>query len=145
MDAIGLIKQFEGLSLKPYLCSAGLATIGYGHVITENGKALKKLDGLQPITKEKAEDYLKTDIEKFRKQLDSLSLNLNHNQYEALVSFIFNIGFGQFKDSTLLYRIKNGADKKGIEEAFLMWVKSGGKVLNGLVKRRKAEAALFNL
>ena len=140
-NAINLIKQFEGLSLKPYLCPAGLATIGYGHVVVKDGRQLRSIDGIENITESEAERLLDEDLEKFRHQLDSLHLDINTNQYEALLSFIFNVGFGKFVDSTLLYRVKNRGD---IKEAFLMWVKAGGKVLKGLVKRREAEYALFS-
>ena len=95
----------------------------------------------ETITVEEAEELLAEDLEHFEDQLNSLKLDLKQYEFDALISFIFNCGFGNFLGSTLLKRIKS---RRGdIQEAFLMWNKSGGKVLNGLISRRKSEADLF--
>ncbi len=132
---IELIKQFEGCRLKAYRCPAGVLTIGYGH--TKNVK-----EGMT-ITAQQAVEYLKDDLEQIEKQLDGLNLDLNQNQFDALVSFIYNCGFGAFSKSTLLKRIKAGASETLIRAAFGMWTKAAGKTLPGLARRRKAEADLY--
>lgn len=151
-----LIKYYESLhdgdltliGLQPKMCPASIWTEGYGEVILYNGKPLKgeenkelayKLSTIK--TKEDAENKLKNTIVKFEKQIDSLNLQLKQNEFDALVSFIYNLGFGSLQKSTLLKRIK---EKQGdIEEAFLMWNKCGGKELKGLTKRRLSESKLF--
>lgn len=149
---IDLITRFEGIELKPYLCPANIVTISIGVVLLdEKGKQLKGNEGLekskilypdlQNITKDKAIDLFKETLKGYEKDLNSLKLDLLQYEFDALISFIYNVGFSAFKDSTLLKRIK---DKKGdITEAFLMWNKGGGKVLPGLIKRREVEAKLF--
>jgi len=149
---IDLITHFEGIKLKPYLCPANVVTISIGvALLDEKGNQLKGKEGLekskilypelQEISVEKALELFKNTLETYEKDLNSLKLELSQNQFDALVSFIYNVGFSAFKTSTLLKRIK---DKKGdITEAFLMWNKVKGKVLSGLIKRRTAEANLF--
>lgn len=159
-NGINLIKHFESLhdgdltkiGLQPKTCPAWIWTTGYGHALTDiNGSFLKGVTGyqrlleiypdLETITEEEAEDLLKEDLEEIEVKINSLKLSLLQNEFDALVSFAFNCGFGSLLSSTLLKRIKS---KSGdIKEAFLMWNKSNGKVLNGLIKRREAEAELF--
>lgn len=135
-DAINLIKEFEGLNLKAYKCPSGVWTIGYGHT-----KGVK--EGME-ITKETAEKLLIIDINEFERQLNSLGLNLRQNQFDALISLIFNIGIGNFKKSVLYNRIKMNADDLKIKDIWEnSFVKSGGKILMGLVRRRKKEAELY--
>jgi len=149
---IDLITHFEGIKLKPYLCPANVVTISIGvALLDEKGNQLKGKEGLekskilypelQEISVEKALELFKNTLKTYEKDLNSLKLELSQNQFDALVSFVYNVGFSAFKTSTLLKRIK---DKKGdITEAFLMWNKVKGKVLSGLIKRRTAEANLF--
>jgi len=157
---IDLIKHYEQLhdgdlnkiGLQPKECPAGIWTVGYGHALKDlNGNFLKGISGyqrmlevypdLETLTEEDACDILSEDLESFESQLDSLNLPLTQYQYDSLISFIFNLGIGNLKSSTLLKRIKG--DKGSIREAFMMWNKSNGKVLNGLIKRRDTEATLF--
>lgn len=143
-----LIKHFEGLRLTPYLCPSNYVTWGYGSVVRDSsGNMLSGKDFLQavlktwaPKTKEDAEKALLEELEGFEKQVESLNLDLKQHEFDALVSFCYNLGFGRLLQSTLLKRIKSGGN---IEEAFLMWNKAGKKELPGLTKRRKAESTLF--
>lgn len=157
---IELIKHYESLhdgdltkiGLQPKLCPANIVSIGYGRALKDkDGNWLKGKEGLEiakklypeweTITAEEAEELLLDDLKLFVKQINSLKLDLKQYEFDALVSFIYNLGFGQLQKSTLLKRIQ---ERKGdIEEAFLMWVKANGKTLPGLVKRRKSEATLF--
>lgn len=149
--AIDLIKHYEGVSLKPYLCPANIVTIGVGHVVTDsNGTPLTGKDSLllyskqvPTITQDMADMILKGDLRRFEAVLDALQLNIPQNKYDALISLIFNIGGGNFKKSTLLKNIKNNADDSTITKSFLMWNKGGGKELSGLTKRRQSEALLY--
>ena len=130
---VQLIKRFEGLYLKAYVCPAGVLTIGYGH--TRGVKPCDEINELQ------AEIYLREDVEACEIQLNYLTLPINQHQFDALCSFIFNLGIGNFMQSTLLKKLKAG-DKTAADE-ILRWDKSGGKVLPGLTARRKAEYDLF--
>ena len=130
-----LIKRFEGFSSAAYLCPAGKWTYGYG--FTHN---VKQGDY---ITKEQAEIRLKQEIKPIEDTLNSLvTVPLTQNQYDALCSFIFNLGARNFRNSTLLRKLNDG-DYKGAANEFLRWTKAGGRELPGLVKRRKAERSLF--
>lgn len=132
---IDLIKHFEGLYLESYKCPAGVWTIGYGH--TGGVSAGEKISG------EKAEDLLKGDLEKFEKGVEELvQTDINEDQFSALVSFSFNLGLGNLSKSTLLKKL-NAGDYTGAADEFPKWRKAGGKVLQGLVKRRAAERELF--
>ena len=134
-NGIDLIEQFEGCKLEAYLCPANKWTIGYGHT-----SGVKKGD---KITSRQAEDFLRSDLEKFENAINNLvTVELNQNQFDALVSFVFNIGINAFKQSTMLKFINNGHFPLAAGQ-FDRWIKSNGKVLEGLVKRRKAEKELF--
>ncbi len=125
--ALELIKQFEGLRLKAYLCPGGVWTIGYGH--TSGVKS-----GMV-ITKAQAEEFLLSDIAVFEKTVNDQNLALTQNMFDALVSFTFNVGVGNFKRSTLLYKIKVNPWDNSIMDEFLRWVYSKGRVLPGLQKK----------
>ena len=132
---IALIKEFEGLRLKAYKCPGGVWTIGYGHTA-----------GVKPgmvITENQAEEYLKADLIAFEKYLNGLGLALNQNQFDALISFIYNVGTGNFSSSTLLRKIKLNPQDNSIIDEFLKWVYSKGRVLPGLQRRRLAEMKLY--
>ena len=132
---ISLIKEFEGLRLKAYKCPGGVWTIGYGHTA-----------GVKPgivITKTQAEEYLKADLIAFEMYLNGLGLALNQNQFDALVSFIYNVGTGNFSNSTLLRKVRANPQDNSIMDEFLRWVYSKGRVLPGLQRRRLAEMKLY--
>ena len=132
---IQLIKNFEGCVLKAYKCPAGIWTIGYGH--TSGVK-----EG-QTITLKQAEDYLLQDIRAYEITVNNLvNVPLNQNQFDALVSFCYNLGPNNLKNSTLI-KLLNKKDYLGAAEQFDRWVYAGGKKLSGLVKRRAAEKELF--
>ena len=133
-----LIKQYEGFCPTPYLCPAGKLTIGYGHVIAFGEKFS---DGI--ITKEKAEMLLKQDVSVVEKTLDNLVITqLLQNQFDALVSFIYNVGSKAFEKSTLL-RLLNENKLDLATEEFSKWVFAGGVVQKGLIRRRSAEKLMF--
>ncbi len=135
-DCTDIIKRFEGLRLKPYVCPAGVLTIGYGHT-----KTVKP--GQAAITEEDAEDLLFDDVLEFANGvLRLVKVPVSQSQYDAMVSLAFNIGLGALGGSTLLRKV-NAKDFSGAAEEFLRWNRGGGKVLPGLVKRRQAERALF--
>jgi len=134
-----LIKQFEGLKLETYICPAGVPTIGYGTTKIDG----KKLTIGMQITKEQAEGYLRNDVKVFENHVQRLvKVPLTQNMFDALVSFTYNLGAGNLGRSTLLKKL-NDRDYGGAAEELLRWNKAGGKVLNGLVRRREAEKALF--
>lgn len=140
-NGLNIIKKYESLRLKPYLCPAGKPTIGYGNTYYEDGKKVKLNDA--PITEERAEELLLNITDKVNKQvMSSLRVVVNQNQFDALVSFTFNLGIGNFINSTLLKKINN-LDFEGAAKEFPRWNRSGGAVLNGLVKRREEEKNLF--
>mgnify|MGYP003421861971 FL=1 len=135
VDAYELIKQFEGLRLKAYLCPAGIWTIGYGHT-----------SGVSPnsfITIQEADEYLHRDVAAIEMQLNKLNLSLRQCQWDAIVSFVFNVGIGNFKASTLLAKIRINPDDNSIIDEFLRWVYANGKVMRGLQKRRLTEMKLY--
>lgn len=130
-----LIKSFEGLELEAYLCPADVWTIGYGHTGNVH-------EG-QTITKQEADELLDQDLEVFRRGVrKAVTVDLNENQFGALVSFAYNVGIGSLQSSTLL-KLLNAGDYAGAADQFLRWNKSRGKVLTGLTRRREAERAVF--
>jgi lysozyme len=136
------ITKHEGLSLKPYLCPAKIPTIGYGNTYYPDGKRVTLLD--KEITKQQAFDMFKEIANRFAKRVDELvTSNINQNQFNALVSFAYNVGTGNFSSSTLLKKINKNPDDLTIKAEFLRWNKAGGKVLNGLTNRRNEEADLY--
>ena len=142
-NSIELIKQFEGLSLKPYLDAVNIPTIGFGNTYYEDGTKVTLKD--KPITEEKAFEILEYIANKdFGSNINKVvKVPLNQNQFDALVSFAYNIGNGNFNCSTLLRWLNQGNYKEASMQ-LLRWDKSKGVVLNGLTKRRKAEKALFD-
>lgn len=132
---IDLIKKFEGCKLKAYKCPAGVWTIGYGHT-----KGVKEGD---TCTIAQAEELLKQDLKIFECEIqDLVKVKLNQNQFDALVSFIYNVGAGAFQDSTMRKFINAGHFPLAAGQ-FDRWVYAKGVKLNGLVKRRAAEKELF--
>lgn len=135
VDAYQLIKQFEGLRLEAYLCPAGIWTIGYGHTTDVSPNSF--------ITIQEADEYLHRDVASVEMQLNKLNLSLSQCQWDAIVSFVFNVGIGNFKASTLLAKIRINPDDNSIMDEFLRWVYANGKVMRGLQKRRLAEMKLY--
>lgn len=130
---IQLIKDFEGLRLTAYKCPAGVWTIGYGH--TGNVKAGDK------VTPNGADELLAQDLAMFQRGVNkAVTVPVTQGQYDALVSFAFNLGLGALQGSTLLRKLNAGEDASG---EFIKWVNAGGKRVEGLVRRREAERALF--
>ena len=134
-EGLSLIKRHEGLRLEVYRCPAGVWTIGYG--------STKDVREGMVITQEEADKRLKFDVYTSENCVNEVGDLINQNQFDALVSFVFNLGCGRFKSSTLRKKVvKNPADKT-IRYEFIRWVYAGGKKLNGLRKRRNEEADLY--
>jgi lysozyme len=142
-NGLEMIKNFEGLSLKPYLDVVKIPTIGYGNTYYPDEKKVTLQD--KPITEEKALELLEYVANKdFGSYiLKVVKVPLNQNQFDALVSFAYNVGNGNFNSSTLL-RFLNQGNYKEASNQLLKWNKSKGVVLNGLTRRRKSEKALFD-
>ena len=128
-----IIKDHEGLKLTAYKCPAGVWTIGYGHT-----KGVKKGD---TCTKDEADAWLIEDVKTAETALTALTLN--QNQFDALVSFTYNLGTGNLKKSTLYKKAKLNPNDESIRDEFAKWINSNGKPLAGLIKRRAAESELY--
>ena len=140
-NGLNLIKQFEGLRLNAYDDGVGVWTIGYGTIKYPNGTLVKKGD---KITQAQADQYIANDVATFERAVNMLvNVPLNQNQFDALVSFTYNLGATNLSASTLLKKL-NSKDYNGAAGEFQKWNKAGGKVMTGLVRRRKAEMELFN-
>jgi len=141
-ECINLVKQFEGFFSKPYLCPAGVPTIGYGTILYPNGKKVTLQD--KSISEDEAIEFMRFELNQKAKEVDAMTTDkVNQYQFDALVSFAYNCGSGALKGSTLLKRVNTNVDDLTIKDAFLMWVKADGKTLKGLVNRRTAEANLY--
>lgn len=131
-----LIKHFEGCELEAYKCPAGVWTIGYGHTKgVEEGDVWSEshADHMLEVELEEYENYVNTAVE----------VPLSQNQFDALVSWVYNLGPTNFNSSTML-KVLNAGDYSEVGNQMLRWNKAGGKVLEGLTRRRQAEADLFN-
>ena len=130
-----IIKEFEGLRLTAYRCSANVPTIGYGHT-----KGVKMSD---VITMDQADAFFAEDIKWVEDTIaKTVKVPVNTNQYEAIASLIYNVGGGAWIHSTILRKLNKG-DYKGAADEFPRWNKAGGKVIKGLVRRRAAERKVF--
>jgi len=139
-NGIALIKQFEDCKLTAYQDSVGVWTIGYGWTQPVDGKTIRA--GMT-IKQETAERLLKTGLVSYESDVSRLvKVRLTQGQFDALVSFTYNLGARSLSTSTLLRKL-NAGDYAGAADEFLRWNKAGGKVLNGLTRRREAERALF--
>jgi lysozyme len=137
-----LIKQFEGLSLTPYVCAGGINTIGYGNTYYTNGKKVTLKD--PKITQQQAEELLKHSLSTYEKAVDSFCRDdISQSQFDALVSFAYNLGTGALQKSTLIKKVNANPKDVTIANEFLKWNKAGGRVLVGLTRRRQAEANLY--
>lgn len=137
---IALIKQFEGCKLTAYQDSVGVWTIGYGWTQPVDGKPIRA--GMT-IKQETAERLLKAGLVSYESDVSRLvKVGMTQGQFDAMVSFTYNLGARSLSTSTLLRKL-NAGDYAGAADEFLRWNKAGGKVLNGLTRRREAERALF--
>ena len=132
---IDLIKTFEGCKLFAYRDSVGIPTIGYGHT--------KDVKMGMSITQKQAEEFLKGDIKPVERLLNGMGINYTQNQFDALTSWIFNLGEGNFKKSTMYKNIVARKSDVEITDQMVKWVNAGGRPLLGLKKRRVAEANMF--
>lgn len=143
---LSLIKQFEGLVLHPYRDSAGIPTIGYGSTRWLTGKKVQMNDF--PIDEETATNLLRKVAEDVSHQIDALTIdNINQNQFDALVSFAYNVGVPAYQGSTLRKRVNANPSDSTIRDAFKMWnkitVDGELKPLDALTKRREKEADYY--
>ena len=130
-----MIKHFEGLELNAYQCAAGVWTIGYGHT--------KDVQQGMVISEDTANEMLVEELNEYESYITGLvTVELNQNQFDAMVSWVYNLGVGNLKASTLL-KVLNAGDYAGVPAQMMRWNKAGGKVLEGLTRRRQAEADLF--
>lgn len=136
---IKLITAHEGLRLKAYRCPAGVWTIGYGHT--------GGVKPFQTITQRQAIEFLRQDLEASERAVNEQRLAINQNQFDALVSFVFNVGSGAFRRSTLLRKARVNPNDLSIADEFAKWNKARVNgiltVLPGLTKRRKDECNLY--
>ena len=132
---LALIKRFEGLRTRAYLCPAGVWTIGYGSTGPHVAEGLV-------ITEAQAEAMLRGDLVRFEEAVRRHALPASQSQYDALVSFAFNVGVAAFARSTLLHCHRSG-DFAGVAREFARWDKVRGRVLPGLARRRAAERTLY--
>ena len=134
-EGLSLIKKFEGCELEAYLCPAGVWTIGYGHT-----KDVKEGD---KINKEEADYLLQEEMIEYESYInDFVEVPLNQNQFDALCSWVYNLGPTNLKNSTML-RVLNEEKYADVPQEIKRWNKAGGEVLDGLIKRREAEAKMF--
>lgn len=139
-EGLNLIKNYEGLRLEAYYCPSGILTIGYGHTGSDVWVGMT-------VTESEAENLLQQDLVKFENAVKKyITVPLNQNQFDALVSFTYNVGIGALQDSTLKKRLNAGEDpNKVAEEELPRWNKGSNGPLLGLIKRREAEMKLFTL
>ena len=150
--AIHMIKHHEGVRQKPYRCPAKLWTIGVGHVLYPEQGKLKlderdgfalKIEDFRTFSMEEVDAILRTDLDRFERGVEKFCpVALTQGQFDALVSFSFNVGLGTLQRSTLRQKILRG-DMEGASEELLKYCMAGGKVLKGLLNRRKDEQAVF--
>ncbi|MDT9600299.1 lysozyme [Sphingosinicella rhizophila] len=134
-QGLDLIKRFEGLKLHSYLCPANVWTIGYGSTGSHVGEGMA-------IGAAEAEALLRKDLARIERAVEAAARGAKQSEFDALVSFAFNVGTGAFRRSTLLKRHNEG-DQQGAADQFPRWNKVGRLVLPGLTRRRAAERALY--
>ena len=135
MEGLALIKKFEGCELYAYQCSANVWTIGYGHT--------KDVEPGMQITQEDAEQMLVDELHEYENYINEyVTAPLSQNQFDAMVSWVYNLGPANLKASTLL-KVLNAGDYEGVPAQIRRWNKAGGEILDGLIRRREAEARLF--
>ena len=132
---LNFIREVEGFNREAYQDEGGVWTIGYGHI--------KGVSEGMTITQEQAEEMLRDEMAEYEGYVNSLvTVELNQNQFDAMVSWVYNLGGGNLSSSTLL-KVLNDGDYAGVPAQMMRWNKAGGKVLEGLTRRRQAEADLF--
>jgi lysozyme len=137
-----VIKKHEGFRNKPYLCPAGIPTIGYGNTYYPDGSKVKMTD--KPLSKDIAYVLLRLVVEDFEQCVNKyVKSDINQNQFDALVSFAYNLGCGNLKKSTLLKKVNANPCDITISNEFAKWDKAGGRRLRGLTIRRHDEAVLY--
>ena len=152
-ELIKLVKHHEGVRTRPYQCPALIWSVGVGHVIDPTHAAVKYEERKslpvpagwdRTLTMDEVDRILSQDLGRFERGVARLCpAALGHQgQFDALVSFAFNVGLGNLQRSSIRMRYNRG-DVEGAADAFLMWTKAAGKVLTGLVKRRNDERAMF--
>ena len=135
MEGLALIKKFEGCELEAYQCSAGVWTIGYGHT--------KDVEEGDTISKDQAEEMLVEELHEYENYVNEyVNVALSQNQFDALVSWVYNLGPANLKASTML-KVLNSGKYEDVPAQIKRWNKAGGKVLEGRIRRREAEACLF--
>lgn len=135
-EGLSLIKSFEGFSKTPYICPGGFKTIGYGHILNEG-------ENIESVSKDEALALLAQDLKHAEANVLRLTyIPIKQNQFDALVSFVFNLGAGAYQRSTLRSKLNRG-EFDLIPEELLRWVRVNGAVIMGLVRRRRAEMELF--
>jgi len=139
---IDLIKKHEGCKLTSYLCPSKIPTIGFGNTYYLNGT---KVELGQTITQDQADKLLLSTLSKFEKDVWSvIKQSVNQRMFDALVSFTYNVGFGNLKSSTLLKKVNKNINDPTIKDEFLKWNKSRGRALKGLTNRRMDEWLLYS-
>jgi lysozyme len=141
-SCIELVKEFEGCYLDAYKDPIGIPTIGIGTIKYPDGRKVKMGD---KITLKQAEELLMHELntKAIAIQHHFFNVAINQNQFDALLSFTYNLGVGALGKSTLLKKVKSNHNDPSIRNEFMKWVRAGGRVLPGLVRRRKAEADLY--
>lgn len=135
-EGLELIRQYEGFRAEAYRCPAGVWTIGYGHTGPEVRKGMK-------VDTAKAVELLKQDVAGAEHAVVREALCLNQHQFDALVSFVFNVGAGNFRNSRLLQVVRANPASPEVAREMARWNKAGGVVLPGLIRRREAEIRLY--
>lgn len=136
-----LIRKHEELKLKAYLCPAKIPTIGYGNTFYEDGSNVKIGD---EINKERADKLFEIIADYFADKVFKITkAKLTQNQFNALVSFAYNVGLGNYRNSTLLKKVLYNPNSKDVEIQFMRWTKANGVELKGLINRRKDEIKLY--
>jgi lysozyme len=133
-NCVSLVKQFEGFEAKAYKCPAGVWTIGYGHTLNVRPNDV--------ITEAQASTLLEEELQDYAAKVAKIVPSANQNQFDAMVSFAYNLGVNALGTSTLLKKHLAG-DYKGAQAEFLRWNKANGRVLTGLTKRRQQESTLY--
>ena len=140
-ECLSLIQNSEGFAAAPYLCPAGVPTIGYGSTRYVDGRAVAMADA--PITRLQADEIMRAALVEYEAAVTRyVTVEMTQNQFDALVDFAYNAGAQNLRTSTLL-RLLNAGDADGAANQFGRWVNGGGKRLPGLVKRRALEHVLF--
>lgn len=140
-EGLALIKKHEGFREKMYFDQAGKPTIGYGTLIDTTAEQVYMTE---PITKAEAEDLLVRDVSVAENAVERFVRGeLEQHEYDALVSFVYNVGSGNFQNSTMLTHLNSGSNRETVANEFLKWKYAGGKISSGLLSRREKERSLF--